>query len=125
MKKKLFFAFSMMLFFSFTTFAQDVPATKQQKKSGLDSRLDKMATDLGLSNSEKASVTTLFVKQAEDLKKFRTENPDKESPDFKAKLKEFRTTQDAELSAIIGDVKFQKLKEIRAAEKKMREQKTE
>ena len=125
MKKKLFFAFSMILFFSFTTFAQDAPANNQVKKSGLENRVDKMAADLGLNNSEKASVKTLFVKQAEDMKKFRTDNPDKESPDFKAKQKELRTAQDAELVAVIGDAKFRKLKEIRAAEKKMKGQKTE
>ena len=123
MKKKLFFAFSMVLFFSFTSFAQGAPKGNKSNRSGLESRVDKMASDLGLNESEKTAVTTLFVKQAEDLKKFKADNPDKESPDFKAKQKEFRTIQDGELKAIIGDVKFQKLMEMRAAERKMREQK--
>ena len=123
MNKKLFFAFSMVLFFSFTSFAQDAPKGNKSNRSGLESRVDKMVSDLGLNESEKTAVTTLFVKQAEDLKKFKADNPDKESPDFKAKQKEFRTIQDGELKAIIGDVKFQKLMEMRAAERKMREQK--
>lgn len=125
MTKKLFLAFSMVLFFSFTSFAQDASVAKKGNNSGLDKRVEKIVTDLGLNESQKTAITTLYAKQWEDMKKFRTENSDKESPDFKAKQKEFRAVQDAELKAVIGDEKFQKLMEIRAAERKMREQKPE
>lgn len=124
MKKYFFLMFSMVLFFSFSSFAQDSTPAKKGK-SGLENKVDKITADLGLNDSEKATVTSLFTKQAADLKAFRTSNPDKESADFKAKQKEFRGTQDAELKAVIGDAKFKKLQEIRAAEKKMKEQKTE
>ncbi len=125
MTKKLFLTFSMVLFFSFSSFAQDAPGAKKGNNSGLDKRVEKMVTDLGLNDSEKAAISTLFVKQGEDMKKFRTENTDKESPDFKAKQKEFRKVQDAELKSVLGEVKYQKLMELRAAERKMREQKPE
>ena len=125
MKKKLFLAFTMVLFFSVTIFSQNPSGGNQGKKSGLENRVEKLATDLGLNDSEKAAVMTLFTKQAADLKAFRTDNPDKESSDFKAKQKEFRTVQDAELKAVIGDAKFKKMQELRATERKMREQKPE
>lgn len=75
-----------------------------------------MVTDLGLNDAEKASVTTLFEKQAGEVKALK-EGADIQSDEFKAKMKDLRKTQEAELKTVIGNEKYAKLKEIRAAEK--------
>ncbi len=76
-----------------------------------------MASDLGLSTTEKASLQALFIKQEADLQKFKAET-DKESADFKEKMRTFRKNQESELKALLGDEKFTKLQAIRAEQKK-------
>jgi len=97
---------------------------EQRQGGGVERRVDKMATDLGLNDTEKASVKTLMVNQEAASQKFRAEN-DKEGQDFRQKFKEFRKTQDEELKAVIGDEKFQKLQTIRAEQRAKMEKKAE
>lgn len=86
-----------------------------------EKRAEKMATDLGLTATEKESVLALLKKQALEMAQFRKDN-DRESSDFREKSKTLRTKQDEELKAVIGAEKFQKLQTIRDEErKKMRE----
>jgi len=125
MKRNLFLAFSMVLFFSFSSFAQDASGARKGNNFSVEKRVEKMVTDLGLNESETAAVKTLFAKQSEDMKKFRADNPDREGAGYKAKQKDFRAAQDAEMKAVLGEAKYAKLMEIRAAERKMREQKPE
>lgn len=86
-----------------------------------EKRVEKMATDLGLTAAEKESVLTLLKKQGLESAQFR-KDIDRESADYRTKSKELRTKQDEELKAIIGAERFQKLQTIRDEErKKMRE----
>lgn len=120
MKKKLVLALSFVLIFSTTIFAQEQTGEKRKGPS-IEQRVEKMATDLSLSATEKANLQVLFVKQEADMKKFKAETS-KESPDFKDKMKELRKTQESELKAVIGDEKFAKLQTIRAEQKKKNNQ---
>lgn len=125
MKKNLFLVLSMVMFFSFSSFAQNAQGAKKGNNSSVEKRVEKMVTDLGLNESETAAVKTLFAKQSEDMKKFRTENTDKESADYKTKQKDFRVAQDAEMKAVLGEAKFAKYMEIRGSERKSKPQKPE
>ncbi|MDD3320147.1 MAG: hypothetical protein PHS59_01750 [Paludibacter sp.] len=73
-----------------------------------EKRAEKLAKDLSLTDAEKAKVVELYKKQDVDMTKFRSE-VNRDTPDFRTKMKEFRESQDAELKAIIGDEKFQKM----------------
>jgi hypothetical protein len=115
----------MVMFFSFSSFAQNAQGAKNGDNSGVEKRVEKMVTDLGLNESETAAVKTLFAKQGDDMNKFRTENTDKESADYKTKQKVFRTAQEAEMKAVLGEAKFAKYMEIRESERKSRPQKPE
>lgn len=77
-----------------------------------EKRAEKLAEELSLADAEKAKVQELFVKQDAESEKFKSE-VNKENPDFKKKMKEFRESQDAELSVVIGAEKFQQLQTIR------------
>ncbi|MEI7677226.1 MAG: hypothetical protein WCJ03_10635 [Bacteroidales bacterium] len=116
MKKYAIFMFSALLMFATTMNAQE---NKEKKAKGpsIEVRVEKMATDLGLSNVEKATVKTLLEKQDAEKKQF-MKDTDKESADFKPKMKELQKKQSAELKAAIGDEKFQKLQTLKAEEKK-------
>ncbi len=116
MKKYAIVLFSALFVFALATNAQDKPAEKRGKGPTIEERVAKMATDLGLTDEVKASVKTLMEKQDVERKKFMTDN-DKESPDFRTKMKEFSKAQGAELKAVIGDEKFKKLQELRAAQR--------
>jgi len=84
-------------------------------------RAERLAKDLSLTDDQKAKVTELYQKQEDDMKKFRSDN-NREDPDFREKMKQFRDSQDSELKAIIGDEKFQQLQTIREERmQKMRE----
>ncbi|MEI6554282.1 MAG: hypothetical protein WCL70_01695 [Paludibacter sp.] len=116
MKKYAIFMFAALLMFVSTMKAQE---NKEKKAKGpsIEVRVEKMATDLGLTDAEKATVKTLFEKQDAERKQF-MKDTDKESADFKPKMKELQKKQSAELKAAIGDEKFQKLQALRAEEKK-------
>ena len=123
MKKYAFVLFSALVMYALATNAQEKPEGKKGKGPSIEVRVEKMATDLGLTDAVKASVKTLMEKQDVERKKFMTEN-DRESPDFKTKMKEFQKAQGGELKAIIGDENYKKLQALRAEQKKA-EQKPE
>lgn len=81
-----------------------------------EKRAERLAKDLSLTDDEKVKVQELYVKQDANLEKFKSE-VSKESPDFKKKMKEFRDSQDAELSAVLGTEKFKQLQTIREERK--------
>jgi Skp family chaperone for outer membrane proteins len=116
MKKYAIFMFAALLMFASTMKAQE---NKEKKAKGpsIEVRIEKMATDLALTDAEKATVKTLLEKQDAEKKQFMKDN-DKESADFKPKMKELQKKQSAELKVAIGDEKFQKLQALRAEEKK-------
>jgi hypothetical protein len=116
MKKYVIFMFAALLMIASTIKAQE---NKEKKAKGpsIEVRVEKMATDLGLSAAEKATVTTLLEKQDAEKKQFMKDN-DKESAEFKPKMKELQKKQSAELKVAIGDEKFQKFQALRAEEKK-------
>jgi len=116
MKKYAFIMFAALLMFVSTINAQEKKENKA-KGSDIEVRVEKMATDLGLNDAEKASVKKLFEKQYAEKKQFRNDN-NKESADYKTKMKELQKKQNDELKATIGDEKFQKLQALEAKEKK-------
>lgn len=122
MKKYAIFMFAALLMFASTINAQE-KKEKKAKGQSIEVRVEKMATDLGLTDVEKATVTTLLQNQDAEKKQF-MKNNDKESTDFKSKMKELQKKQNDELKATLGDDKFQKLQSIKAEEKKA-EKKTE
>jgi Spy/CpxP family protein refolding chaperone len=132
MKKYAMLALATVFMFSVSVSAQDQVAPQapkgekkeQRQGGGVEKRVEKMATDLGLNDTEKESVKVLMTNQEAAIQKFRAEN-DKESADFKQKFKELRKSQDAVLKAVIGDVKFEKLQAIRAEQKAKMEKKAE
>lgn len=116
MKKYAIFMLAALVMFASALNAQE-NKEKKAKGPGVEVRVEKMATDLGLSDAEKASVKTLLEKQDAEKKEF-SKNTDKESPDFKPKMKELQKKQNDELKAAIGEEKFQKLQSLKAEEKK-------
>jgi len=116
MKKILLFAFSAILLLNVSVSAQDQAPAKKAKGPTIEGRVDKIATDLNLSATEKASVLALFQKQDVEVKTLKTE-VGSDSPDLNAKMKELRKTQSAELKELLGKEKFQTLQKIRAEEK--------
>ena len=84
----------------------------------IEKRADKMAKELGLTDVEKANVKSLLEKQSVEVKKMKAElSPGENDNDFKVKMKELHKKQDEELKNLIGNEKYAKLKENRAAEK--------
>lgn len=116
MKKYAIIMFSALLMFSSTLNALE-KKDKKGKGSSIEMRVEKMATDLGLNNAEKSSVKTLLEKQEAEKKQFSKDN-NKESAEYKPKMKELQKKQNDELKALIGDAKFQKLQALKAEEKK-------
>ena len=114
MKKQLIFLLSAFLVFSVAISAQG--QNKKPAGEGIEKKVEKMAADLGLNDAEKASVKTLFEKQAEDVKKLKAEVAPN-SDDLKMKMKDLRKLHYAELKSTLGDVKFHKIMELRNAHK--------
>jgi hypothetical protein len=129
MKKYLMMVLATVLMSTVAIKAQDQTSSQDTKSNKTEvgrtdrtqftpeKRVEKMATDLGLSETEKASVLTLLKKQGIEFAQFR-KDVDRESADYRTKSKELRTKQDEELKAIIGAEKFQKLQAIRDEERK-------
>lgn len=115
MKKYAIFMFSALLMFASTLNAQE-KKDKKGKGPSIEMRVEKMTTDLGLNNAEKSNVKTLLEKQEVEKKQFSNNN--KESTEYKPKMKELQKKQNDELKAIIGDTKFQKLQTLNAEGKK-------
>ncbi len=122
MKKYVISLFSVLFMFVMVCKAQQPTGPQKPKGPSIENRVDKMATDLGLSEVEKSALKDLLTKQDADIKKFRAEN-DKDSPEFKNKYKEFRKSQEAELKTTLGEEKFNKWQTIRAEMRKNTEQK--
>lgn len=116
MKKYAIFMFATLVMFASSISAQE----KKAKGPSIEIRVEKMATDLGLTDVEKAAVKILFEKQDAEKKQF-MKNNDKESAEFKPKMKELQKKHNEELKAIIGEERFQKFQAIRAEEKKKAE----
>jgi len=115
MKKYLIIMLSVLLVFSGTILAQE---QVNKPVNVIEKRADKMAKELGLTDVEKANVKALLEKQSVEVKKLKTElSPEKNDNDFKVKMKELHKTQEVELKNLIGNEKYAKLKENRAAEK--------
>ena len=113
MKKYLIIMLTVFLIFSVTILAQE-PVNKPVNV--IEKRSDKMAKELGLTDVEKANVKALLEKQSVEVKKLKGELSPGEN-DFKVKMKELHKKQDEELKNLIGNEKYAKLKENRAAEK--------
>lgn len=116
MKKYAIFMFSALLMFASTLNARE-KKDKKGKRPSIEVRVEKMATDLGLNNAEKSNVKTLLEKQEVEKKLFSKDN-NKESAEYKPKMKELQKKQNDELKATIGDTKFQKLQTLNAEGKK-------
>ena len=114
MKKYVIFIFAALFMFSTTMSAKK---DKKGKGPSVEVRVEKMTTDLGLNDTEKAAVKTLLEKQDAEKKQLFQDN-DKKSAEFKPKMKELRKKQDDELKATLGVEKFQKLKALEPADKK-------
>lgn len=114
MKKYTFAIFAGLIMAATAVNAQD---KKDKASNSVEVRVEKMSTDLGLNETEKASVKSLLEKQATEKKQFTKEN-DKESAEFKSKMKELQKKQSGELKAVIGDEKFKKMQALKAEEKK-------
>jgi len=115
MKKYLIIVLSVFLVFSGTITAQD---QVNKPVNVIEKRADKMAKELGLTDVEKANVKSLLEKQSVEVKKMKAElSPGENDNDFKVKMKELHKTQEVELKNLIGNEKYAKLKENRAAEK--------
>ena len=115
MKKYAIFMFAALLMFASTIKAQE-NNEKKAKGPRIEVRVEKMATDLGLNDAEKATVKSLLEKQDAEKKEF-VKSMDKESAEFKPKMKEIQKKQSAELKATIGEEKFKKMQDLKAAEK--------
>jgi hypothetical protein len=91
---------------------------------------EQMAKQLELSDAQKEQVLALLEKQQksnqermEEMRKSREQGGQQQSrEDFRAKFQEQQKANDAELEAIIGKEKMDKLKEIRAEEAKRRQE---
>ena len=113
MKKYLIIMLSVFFIFSGTILAQE---QVNKAVNVIEKRAEKMAKELGLTDVEKANVKTLLEKQSVEVKKLKGELSPGEN-DFKVKMKELHKKQDEELKNLIGNEKYAKLKENRAAEK--------
>ena len=125
MKRYAMVAMAAMLMFSSAIIAQDQksnPEWKGEKKEfkrgekpmvSPEKRAEKMAKVLDLTNSQKADVQALFVKQAAKRHQ-EMEKVEKMRAEMKAQFAADRKTNDEELTKIIGQEKFQKFQIARA-----------
>lgn len=118
MKKYAIFMLAALLMFASTMKAQE---NKEKKAKGpsVEMTLVKMTTTLSLTTTEQANVKTLLEKQDAEKKQFNKDN-DRESADYKPKMKELQKKHNVELKALIGDERFQIWQEIKLAEKKQK-----
>ncbi len=98
------------------TFAVSAQEKAKNTTNVIEKRVERMATELSLTDVEKAKVKVLLEKQSNDYNKLKSQlSP--ESEDFKVKMKELRKAQNDELKKALGDEKYAKYKENRAQEK--------
>ncbi len=140
MKRIGFLVLASLLIFNANIFAQRAnqgqktgrnDAPRQQKMTAQE-RANRMATELNLSEEQKAKVAEFYTKQDEVRAKKRAEhqkNRDKmrsanqaDREKFRAEMDKERKAQDAELEKIIGKEKMAELVKIREARwQKMKE----
>lgn len=117
MKKYGMLIFSLVFMFSLALSAQE--QTPQQGNNGerkqvtAQTRAERMAKDLSLTDEQKAKVQAMYEKNDADFAKLRAEVKH-DDPAFRQKMKELRDNQDAELKAIIGNEKYDQMQKIRA-----------
>ncbi len=126
MKKNVYLVMCMMLVVTFAISAQQPMMNRakmvhktegrmEHRQRGMvtpQMRADRMATELGLSENEKAKVKDLFEKQ--DANKVRRmDEVQKMKKEMKAKFEGDRKSNEAELERIIGKEKIQKLADKR------------
>jgi hypothetical protein len=122
MKKYAIYVFAALLMFSTTMNAKG----KKEKGPSVDVRIEKMATDLSLSATEKANVKALLEKQAAAKKEtVAAAGDDKKSKEFKKQMKALTKTQEAELKTLLGDEKYAKYQATKSAEVKPAEKAAE
>ncbi len=127
MKKNVYLVMCMMFILTFTLSAQRQRMNKARTPQNCEQRMDnrqrgmvtpqmradRMATELGLSENEKAKVKDLFEKQDAN-KVTRMDEIQKMKKEMKAKFEGDRKSNEAELERIIGKEKIQKLADKRA-----------
>lgn len=127
-QKIAFLAFALFFAFSVSTFAQG----RGGKHHNQEQKLEKMKTELGLSDSQVEQIKTIYTSNKEQNKGLRQEakNGNEES---KAKLKANRTAMKAEVNKILTPEQLKKAEALKAerknpanrAEKHVQKMKTE
>jgi len=124
MKKYEMLVLAFTFIFSFAISAQDQMPPQGEKgpkkefrqgdrpQMSAQSRAERLAKQLSLTDAEKAKVQALFEKQDADRQKKQAE-VQKTREEMKTKFENERKTQDEELAKIIGNEKFQKLQKMR------------
>ena len=115
MRKYVMLALAAIFTMSFTVNAQDQRPPRGERGFGMQlsakERAAHLATQLELTDAEKAKVEALFEKQDKKREEFKAEA--KKLNEERGKLMEERKAEDEELQAIIGKEKFEKLQSIR------------
>ena len=117
MKKLIMLATATAFMFSTTVMAQtsllnkvkdskEVKQAESNVTASANTRADKIAKDLKLTDAQKTQVTTLFTKQDASIAKLKTETK-VGSPEYKTKLATIQKSGDTELQNIVGKDKFQ------------------
>jgi len=115
MRKYVMLALAAIFTMSFAVNAQDQRPPRGERGFGMQmsakERAARLATQLELTDAEKAKVEALFEKQDKKREEFKAEA--KKLNEERGKLMEERKAEDEELQAIIGKEKFEKLQSIR------------
>ena len=115
MRKYVMLALVAIFTMSFAVNAQDQRPPRGERGFGMQrsakERAARLATQLELTDAEKAKVEALFEKQDKKREEFKAEA--KKLNEERGKLMEERKAEDEELQAIIGKEKFEKLQSIR------------
>jgi Spy/CpxP family protein refolding chaperone len=115
MRKYVMLALVAIFTMSFAVNAQDQRPPRGERGFGMQmsakERAARLATQLELTDAEKAKVEALFEKQDKKREEFKAEA--KKLNEERGKLMEERKAEDEELQAIIGNEKFEKLQSIR------------
>jgi len=128
MKKYVMLTLAAILSLGISTIAQDQQGGNRQGREGGQrmqftpkDRAERLATQLELTDVEKAKVLEMYEKQDAEREKIRKENPDA-NIDRRAQYEEQRKAEDVELEKILSKEKFAKHLANRAErEKRMRE----
>jgi len=107
--------YAILLFAVVSMFAANANVQGNKEKKGekltVEERVNKMSTDLNLTDAEKTAVKILFEKHDAEKKEL-SKSMDKKSDEFKAKMKELQKKQNDELKTAIGEEKHKKYKDM-------------